>query len=88
MLRVGIVLSPGFQMMCFAAISAFELASFAAGEPRYGIAILSERGGPAPEAPRLQPPQWRTGRSCAAPSVPSADPRLSGGLATSSRSFR
>src|SRR5271166_2096576 len=46
MLRVGLVLSPGFQMMCFAAISAFELANFAAGEPRYDIVVLSEEGGP------------------------------------------
>ena len=44
--RVGIVLSPGFQMMCFAGISAFEIANVAAGEPRYDITVLSEEGGP------------------------------------------
>ena len=45
MLRVGLVLSPGFQVMCFAAISAFELANFVSGEPLYDIAFLSEEGG-------------------------------------------
>ena len=44
--RVGIVLAPGFQMMCFAAISAFEIANVAAGEPSYDITVLSEEGGP------------------------------------------
>ena len=44
--RIGIVLSPGFQMMCFAAISAFEIANVASGEPSYDITILSEEGGP------------------------------------------
>lgn len=43
--RVAIVLSPGFQMMCFAAISAFEVANVAAGELHYDITVLSERGG-------------------------------------------
>lgn len=43
---VGIVLSPGFQMMCFAAISAFEVANVAADASCYDITILSERGGP------------------------------------------
>ncbi|RFB75660.1 GlxA family transcriptional regulator [Methylovirgula sp. 4M-Z18] len=44
--RVALVLSPGFQMMCFAAISAFEIANVAAGERHYDISILSEEGGP------------------------------------------
>ena len=44
--QVALVLSPGFQMMCFAAISAFEIANFAAGETRYDITLLSEEGGP------------------------------------------
>jgi transcriptional regulator GlxA family with amidase domain len=43
---VGIVLSSGFQMMCFAAISAFEVANIAAGASCYDITILSEKGGP------------------------------------------
>jgi transcriptional regulator GlxA family with amidase domain len=33
-------------MMCFAAISAFEVANIAAGKLRYEIAVLSEAGGP------------------------------------------
>ena len=44
--RVGIVLSPGFQMMFFSASSAFEVANVAAGEQRYDITVLSEHGGP------------------------------------------
>src|ERR1700761_767841 len=43
---IGLVLSPGFQMMCFAAISAFEVANIAAGELCYDITVLSEEGGP------------------------------------------
>jgi transcriptional regulator GlxA family with amidase domain len=44
--RVAIVLQPGFQMMCFAAISAFEIANFASREALYELTILSESGGP------------------------------------------
>ncbi len=44
--RIGIVLSPGFQMMSFSASSAFEVANLVAGEPRYDITVLSEHGGP------------------------------------------
>ncbi|NVN09638.1 GlxA family transcriptional regulator [Nguyenibacter vanlangensis] len=43
--HIAIVLSPGFEMMCFAAISAFEAANVAAGEKQYVVTILSERGG-------------------------------------------
>jgi len=43
---VAIVLQPGFQMMCFAAISAFEIANFASREALYELTILSENGGP------------------------------------------
>ena len=32
-------------MMCFAGISAFELANVVAGEQKYDITILSEKGG-------------------------------------------
>jgi transcriptional regulator GlxA family with amidase domain len=43
---VAIVLQPGFQMMCFAALSAFEIANFASREALYDLTILSESGGP------------------------------------------
>jgi len=46
MLSIGFVVQPGFQMMSFAALSAFELANVTAGEPLYDISILSETGGP------------------------------------------
>ena len=46
MLSIGFVVQPGFQMMSFAALSAFELANVTAGKPLYDISILSEAGGP------------------------------------------
>jgi transcriptional regulator GlxA family with amidase domain len=45
MLRVGFVVSPGFQVMSFAAVSAFEFANVSAGEKFYDIHLLSESGG-------------------------------------------
>jgi transcriptional regulator GlxA family with amidase domain len=50
MLRLGIILSPGFQMISLAAISAFEVANVAAHEPCYDITILSDEGGPVRSA--------------------------------------
>jgi transcriptional regulator GlxA family with amidase domain len=44
-LRVGFVVSPGFQMMVLAGLSVFELANFNAGETVYDIRVLSESGG-------------------------------------------
>ena len=46
MIKVGFLVSPGFQMMSFAALSAFELANVTAGETLYQIEVLSETGGP------------------------------------------
>ncbi len=46
MLRIGFVLTPGFQMMSLAAASAFEFANLVAGEPLYEMQVLSEAGGP------------------------------------------
>ncbi|MBW9066006.1 GlxA family transcriptional regulator [Rhizobium herbae] len=43
--RIGFVVFPKFQLMGFAAVSAFEMANVALGEPVYGIELLSERGG-------------------------------------------
>ena len=45
MLKIGFVLSPGFQIMSLAAASAFEYANLVSGEQRYGIELLSESGG-------------------------------------------
>ena len=44
MLKIGFLLSPGFQMMSLAALSAFELANVAAEETLYEIEMLSESG--------------------------------------------
>jgi transcriptional regulator GlxA family with amidase domain len=45
MRKVGLVLSPGFQVMCFVALSAFEIANKRAGETLYDLHVLSEGGG-------------------------------------------
>ncbi|MFE0017677.1 GlxA family transcriptional regulator [Mesorhizobium sp. NPDC059054] len=45
MLRIGFVLTSGFQMMSLAAASAFEFANLVAGEKVYSIEVLSETGG-------------------------------------------
>jgi transcriptional regulator GlxA family with amidase domain len=46
MRKVGLVLCPGFQVMCFVALSAFEVANKNAGEALYDLHVLSEGGGP------------------------------------------
>ncbi|WFU49859.1 GlxA family transcriptional regulator [Sinorhizobium terangae] len=43
--RIGFVVFPGFQLMGFAAVTAFEMANIALGEPAYEIELLSETGG-------------------------------------------
>lgn len=45
MLRIGFIVSPGFQMMSFAALSVFEFANLTAAETVYDIELLSETGG-------------------------------------------
>lgn len=45
MQRVGLVVSPGFQTMGFAALSVFELANRKLGKTAYGLHVLSETGG-------------------------------------------
>ncbi len=44
MLRLGYIVAPGFQVMGFGALSVFEFANQAAGEPFYDVHILSETG--------------------------------------------
>ncbi len=46
MLKIGFVVNPGFQIMSLAAMSVFEFANIAAGDPAYDVQLLSERGGP------------------------------------------
>src|ERR1700688_2303809 len=46
MIEIALLVSPGFQMMIFAAVSVFEVANIAAGETLYDIRVLSEQGGP------------------------------------------
>src|SRR6266852_9131850 len=45
MQRIGFVVFPGFQVMGFAAVTAFEVANLVAGEDVYGVELLSEQGG-------------------------------------------
>src|SRR5882757_3287712 len=46
MQRIGFIVFPGFQVMGFAVISAFEFANVHVGEPVYDVRLLSETGGP------------------------------------------
>src|SRR5260370_4528428 len=48
MQRIGFVVFPGFQVMGFAVISAFEFANVHLGEPVYDVQLLSETGGAIP----------------------------------------
>jgi len=45
MRKIGMVLYPGFQAMCFVAFSVFEVANKRSGEKLYDLHVLSERGG-------------------------------------------
>ncbi len=44
-LRVGLIVPPGFQVMSYAALSVFEIANAVSGERLYGVHVLSEDGG-------------------------------------------
>lgn len=46
MQEIGFVVFPGFQVMGFAALTAFEMANLSVGENGYAITLLSETGGP------------------------------------------
>jgi len=43
--RVGVVVSPGFQVMSLAALAAFEFANSSVERPFYDVSVLSEAGG-------------------------------------------
>lgn len=44
--QVGFIVYPGFQLVCLAASSVFELADVVLGAPTYRVSIRSEAGGP------------------------------------------
>jgi transcriptional regulator GlxA family with amidase domain len=46
MLRIGLVVFPGFQAMGLAVVSVFEFANHTVGRPFYDVRYLSEKGGP------------------------------------------
>jgi transcriptional regulator GlxA family with amidase domain len=43
--KIGYVVFPGFQLLGFAAVTAFEMANLQLGKPAYEIELLSELGG-------------------------------------------
>lgn len=46
MKNIGVVLFPGFQVMCLAMTTVFEFANLTAGAEHYQVTLLSEQGGP------------------------------------------
>ena len=50
MQRVGVVVSPGFQVMSLAALAAFEFANSSVERPFYDVSVLSEAGGRVPSS--------------------------------------
>jgi transcriptional regulator GlxA family with amidase domain len=46
MIKIGFVISPGFNMMSLAAMAVFEMAGVQAGRKLYSLQVLSEDGGP------------------------------------------
>ena len=46
MMRVGMIVVPGFDVMSFAPLSVFDAANIMLGEQRYEVRVLSETGGP------------------------------------------
>jgi transcriptional regulator GlxA family with amidase domain len=46
MIRIGFVVSPGFELMNLMASSVFEFANYESAEPVYDVRIVSEFGGP------------------------------------------
>ena len=45
MMRVGMIVVPGFDVMSFAPLSVFDAANITLGEQRYEVRVLSETGG-------------------------------------------
>ncbi|MGB1563422.1 MAG: GlxA family transcriptional regulator [Sinimarinibacterium flocculans] len=62
MIKIGMLLAPGFSTMSLAAVSVFELANIKAEERLYGIRLLSERGGSVTSAIGVQTSTQALGR--------------------------
>jgi transcriptional regulator GlxA family with amidase domain len=60
-LRVGLIVPPGFQFMSFATLSVFEVANMVAGEAVYDVHLLSESGGRIPNTFGMQIDTQRLG---------------------------
>jgi transcriptional regulator GlxA family with amidase domain len=45
MIRVGMIVVPGFEVMSFAPLSVFDAANITLGELRYEVRVVSETGG-------------------------------------------
>lgn len=52
--RIALVVFPGFQMLDFAALTAFELANAEAGETHYAVETVSHGGGPVRSSAGVQ----------------------------------
>ncbi|PRH84140.1 AraC family transcriptional regulator [Labrys okinawensis] len=85
MQRVGFLISPNFQLMSFAALSAFEFANYAADKALYDIAIVSESGGPVRssvgptlDSLRFDEPEFDTLVVCGTPDVDPPTPDVVG----------
>lgn len=48
--KIGYVVFPGFQVMGFATVTAFEMANLVVGEEAYSVTLLSEEGGLVPSS--------------------------------------
>jgi transcriptional regulator GlxA family with amidase domain len=53
-MKVGLVLCPGFQAVCFGAVAAFDVANKQAGQKIYDVRVLSEEGGPITSSAGIQ----------------------------------
>lgn len=60
--RIALVVFPGFQMLDFAALTAFELANAEAGETRYTVETVSHGGGPVRSSAGVQVETTAIGR--------------------------
>src|ERR1700761_4689793 len=45
MIRIGVVVYPGFQLLNLAVLTVFEYANMSFSEPLYEVTLLSEQGG-------------------------------------------
>lgn len=48
--KIGYVVFPGFQVMGFATVTAFEMANMVVGDEAYSVTLLSEEGGLVPSS--------------------------------------